>query len=393
MKHDHGRLLFKVFFTYLLTALIILGALFGAFKSLNTAPTLPAVLEQNIIWHLSNLRRELGPQPDQKQAQDFYNRFHLRFRMEGVMATATSQNGDPATVSPEALPTFLELDSAKDLRVSDNLRFGRTGKFFFAEVTNETPRLAWFVSPQVFQRNSLFPFQWIAGFILLILGMSFMSIRWIIKPLSLLFRGARELADGNLSFRMHTHRREFRSIARDFNEIAEKLERQIQNRDALLRDVSHELRSPLTRIGVAAELLQDPTARNSIREDVQRMNHLIHQILQSYQIRSGALSPKKVPMDIMEMIRTLQAEDKTLRPQLNVEGPQALRISADPMQIERCLRNLIENARKYSPANAAPIRIEVTESMDNSHTVNIAIEDHGAGIQPDKLEKIFEPFY
>ncbi|MBX9768345.1 MAG: HAMP domain-containing histidine kinase [Bdellovibrionales bacterium] len=388
MKADHGRLLLRIFFTYTLTALLIVGALFATYKTLSTAPVFPEIFEQNLIWHLSNLKKELGANPTMDQLRAIEDRFHLQVRMEAAENTNLMNE----------LPTFSEVDESRELRISQNLKLGRANRYFFAEVIGETPRTVWFVHPQTLHRNSAFPFLWVGGFIIFILGMSYLSIRWMMKPLSILFQGARELAEGNLSFRMPLSQRSgFQAIAGDFNEIAEKLQRQVQNRDALLRDVSHELRSPLTRIGVAAEMLQNQEIKASIQEDVQRMSHLVQQILESYRIQSGGLKPEKSEVDLVELMRNLKQEERDLKPEIVLEAPASLNCYVDHMQIERCFRNLLENARKYSRPDSGPIRVLMKLQKPSTEfpqgLAEIVVEDSGLGIAPSELGKIFEPFY
>ncbi|MBX9768726.1 MAG: HAMP domain-containing protein, partial [Bdellovibrionales bacterium] len=308
LKKDYGRLLLKIFVAYFLTALLICGGIFATLRTLSTTPQLPEVFEDNLVWHLANLRTELGQPPTEEKVRRLEAEFHLKVRTENFEVPGIT----------ETLPTFADVDQARDLRVAKNLRLGRSGRYFFAEISGQSPRTVWFVSPDTFQKNSsLLPFVWFTGFVLFILGMSFLSIRWMMKPLSLLFEGARELSEGNLSFRMPiSHRGGFREIAEDFNEIAEKLQRQVQNRDILIRDVSHELRSPLTRMSVAVEMIREANIKDSLREDVERMSQLIQQILESYRIRSGGLPPRKARIDVIELIRGVTEEDPNLNPKV-----------------------------------------------------------------------------
>jgi two-component system, OmpR family, sensor histidine kinase KdpD len=179
----------------------------------------------------------------------------------------------------------------------------------------------------------------------------------------------------------------------------EELSRSDATKTAVLRSVSHDLRSPLTAIATASEMLADPaellsaTDRlellTSIREQARRLDRLVRNLLDLSRLEAGAANPVAELWSVDELVsRSLEAvgaDGDRVTVSLPVECP-AVRV--DAAQLERVLVNLVENALRYSTA-ADQVEVKVAVAAGD---VVVSVIDHGRGLTPAERESIFEPF-
>jgi len=180
---------------------------------------------------------------------------------------------------------------------------------------------------------------------------------------------------------------------------AEALRRSDAVKTAVLRSVSHDLRSPITAIMTASEVLyssgstlsEDDRAEllTAIRVQVQRLERLVANLLELSRLEAGAATPERELWTIDGLVaRTLDAigpENDRIDVVLEADAPP---IEVDPAQIERALVNLLENALKFSPPGA---RVSLRAEVENGEIV-IRVADRGPGVRADEREGIFEPF-
>jgi two-component system sensor histidine kinase KdpD len=179
----------------------------------------------------------------------------------------------------------------------------------------------------------------------------------------------------------------------------EELSRSDATKTAVLRSVSHDLRSPLTAIGTASEMLSDPQERlsagdrdellASIREQARRLDRLVSNLLDLSRLEAGAASPVAELWTVDELVgRALEAigaDGDRVVVSLPEECPA---VRADAAQLERVLVNLIENALRYSSSADS---VDVRAVVDRGEVV-VSVTDHGPGLEREDREAIFEPF-
>jgi two-component system sensor histidine kinase KdpD len=174
-----------------------------------------------------------------------------------------------------------------------------------------------------------------------------------------------------------------------------------QVRAALFGSVTHDLRTPLASIKAAVTSLLDADVPfddeqrhellRTILEETDRLNRLVANLLDLSRIRTGALVPAKVPVEVGELVDAVVARLRAVvagRPfeiRVRDELPE---VWADPVQMDQVLSNLIENAVKFSPP-ASPISVTVSRWQDGVH---VRVVDRGPGIPPDQREAVFEAF-
>lgn len=226
-----------------------------------------------------------------------------------------------------------------------------------------------------------------ANVILLVLVMSialFVTARSITRPLSDLARAAdsvgRDLRQPKLAER---GARELRNAARAFNTMQDRLQRYLDSRSRVLAAMSHDLKTPLTRLRLQVEMLEDATAQARIGKQLDEMESMVNGALGLF--RGLDDNEAFTPIDINEMLATLQSEFAEMHKRVTVEGQATRSILGKPQALRRGLTNLIANAVKFG--TQAWILVE------DGPALVIRVRDDGPGIPADQLERVFEPFY
>jgi two-component system osmolarity sensor histidine kinase EnvZ len=230
----------------------------------------------------------------------------------------------------------------------------------------------------------------ICGGAMLTLLASFLEVRKVIKPLEQLSATARELGHGqNPPPVVEEGPKEIAELARAFNRMASDLQAMSENRNVIIAGLSHDLRTPLTRLELATEMLSkdsEPNLVAAIRRDLAAMNKLIGQFLQ---FSRGIEDERPEDLDLWETIKSQAANLKHLgaRIQLHRHNPPCV-YHADPVALQRVLSNLLENAAHYGGGSPIDVNLHCTEEA-----VSIEICDRGPGIPADQIEAVFRPFH
>ncbi|MDQ7050131.1 MAG: ATP-binding protein [Enterobacterales bacterium] len=194
---------------------------------------------------------------------------------------------------------------------------------------------------------------------------------------------------------------EFGDLARDFESMANQLSHTISSKEQLVRDVSHELKSPLARLQVAVALSEktikpeDAVKFERVNQEIQRMNLLINQILDFSKTDVNQYSANKLPLDLKQLIQllvddiTFEGQQKNIQFKLGLE--EHLLIEADKSMIISCLDNILRNALHYATSKVSVIAKQVI--FDGKNRIEIVISDDGNGVEESQLEQIFEAFY
>jgi len=178
----------------------------------------------------------------------------------------------------------------------------------------------------------------------------------------------------------------------------ESLRRSDGLKTALLRAVSHDLRSPLTAVRTAAGGVDSPTLSDDqrhelaevIRVETDRLTSLVQDLLDLSRLESGTAAPRREPCSLEEVLDAAMSSAGLHGSSIEVDLPHELPpVLVDAAQLERVVSNLLGNAVRYG-ANGSPISVSADVS---GARVRLRIRDRGSGIDPDELARIFEPFY
>ncbi len=220
----------------------------------------------------------------------------------------------------------------------------------------------------------------------------YLIIRWQLRPIITLRQGVEKLAHGDHSFRLETRREdELGQLILAFNHMVQQISDRLQARDQLLLDVSHELRSPLTRMKVALEFLPNQPARTNLAEDIREIESMITEILESARLDSGHGGLHIQMEDLSVILRHVAGEFAGRQPGINLSvpsGPVVLPLDADRIGI--LIRNIIDNALKFSAPTAPAVEVQLIRTEEQ---VRLSVKDYGPGIPEQEIPFIFEPFY
>lgn len=175
---------------------------------------------------------------------------------------------------------------------------------------------------------------------------------------------------------------ELRQLIVRFNRMMADLTRIDQERNTMLAGIAHDLKTPLARLRLRAEMLADPKAAAGVTRDVESMSSIVEQFLTFAQSGEPAARPVPVDRRIGELAASLAEQDKTV--EVSLMAGEGFRMIAT--QLDRIVGNLIDNAYAYG---APPVLLSTSRQADGWHMV---VEDHGEGIPPEAMEKVTLPF-
>ena len=209
---------------------------------------------------------------------------------------------------------------------------------------------------------------------------------------------SRQLANGDLDARLQVRDQggdETDELARDFNSMAEQLKQRMDAQKRMLSDVSHELRSPLTRLRIALALVEEDPAGGGkylsrIEQEAERLEELISQLLSS-QVRDVTMDAH---IDLAGLLQSLCAdanfEGQGNGKQVDFNAPsQQMLVNSSGDLLRKCFENILRNALAHTPDNS---RVTVTLRTSTTH-YHVSVEDQGAGVPDRELETIFDEFY
>lgn len=214
---------------------------------------------------------------------------------------------------------------------------------------------------------------------------SFIAVRWATRPLKALSEAAEALGrnidraplaeDGPL---------EVARAAHAFNTMQARLLAYIRDRTRILAAMSHDLKTPVTRLRLRAELLEDAQSRTRFVQDLDEMESMVGATLDFLRGLESGEAVK--PVDVMALLESLQADMLETGGAVSIAGKTTGPYPGRPQALKRCLGNLLDNAVKYG--KSASVIVD-----DTAARLEIRIQDEGPGLPPSEIEKVFEPFY
>jgi signal transduction histidine kinase len=218
-----------------------------------------------------------------------------------------------------------------------------------------------------------------------VLGLSYLAVRWVTRPLHVLA----EAADG-LGRDLHRPPLpedgpvEIRRAAQAFNTMQSRLARFVEDRTRILAALSHDLKTPITRMRLRAELLDDDVARERFEADLAEMQAMVQDTLDFLRGLGGGAVPE--PVDLDALLASVQADQRSMGREVSVSGRAGAPVTGVASLLRRALANLIDNAVLYG--GRAEVVLE-----DSAERLVVRVRDAGPGVPEAELARVFEPFY
>ncbi|WP_333705330.1 HAMP domain-containing sensor histidine kinase [Ottowia beijingensis] len=247
-------------------------------------------------------------------------------------------------------------------------------------------------------------FVWITLALLLALtAAAYALVHRMLRPIRAIGEGARRFGAGQfeppIPVQHARHPDELSELAQTVNHMAGDIRQMLDAKRTLLLAMSHELRSPLTRARLNAELLPEDAAtqptRDALLRDLGQMRELIADLLESERLASPHAALQFTPTDLPALARALIDELAVANPlaasvRLQADAALAAPLSLDAGRLRLLLRNLLDNALRHTPAGAPLPELRLRRSAEG---VLIELRDHGPGVPPEQLAQLAEPFY
>lgn len=405
LKHPGHYLFFKIFIWFWLTIIGTITALvflsnITAINAVSNEP-LHGPMEKNLLYTAKSIERSVVKH--KRTLSDMLS--HPRLSKRKLLYLSAEQQEDSLTNKEVpndvdlSLLNFTKTMSPQIIFTEKYQAFGPiqitvpSGNFYLYEIDINH-------QPPLFLRLKLMP-GWMKVSIAIIasLILSFLFSRNLIAPINSLKKAAVKLSGGDLSARAAisvSRKDELGILGRDFNSMANQLEQLISSQKRLLADISHELRSPLTRLKMATGLAQMQANEASqsyllrIEKEANQLDKMIADVLQVSRLeaKSQALSLQQQSLQIIidHVINDAQFEAKQNNKQLQIMGSADISVNCDETLIASALENLLRNAIKY--ANST-----ISITLKHTDAIYIEICDDGPGAPNNQLNKLCEPFF
>ena len=342
-------------------------------------------IEPFMIHYIELMQQQLGSPPDSENARRITANTPVDIHVFGPSSKWTTADSylDTATLVSQG-------QTSSNINGNANYQLHRTGHKLFLETRDGDYQIYF----QINNTDDLKPGTEysliVLGLIIAILILIYFVTRAIFRPIEDIEKGVKQFGEGNLSHKISKRRNDqLGELTDSVNQMAEDISQMLEAKRQFLLGISHELRSPLARCKVNLALLNDSSARADINQDIEAMDSLIGELLESERLNSPhrVIQPEETRIDTL-ITELIESEFSSQDIDLKLEPVTS---NVDPARIRLLLRNIIQNALKYNTGkrgNAPLLRLR-----RNSKGFSISVQDFGQGVAREHIPFLTEPFY
>lgn len=380
IKKIQSSIFTKLLLVIIMTGIIVI-VLIGSFLKYYTHKLKPP-FEKNAIHYTNYIIREMGTPLDTIKALEISQNLSLQIRFESP---------DFKWTTNEKLISFKNFDE-QNSNEKENIKTDFEKGIYYLTLQQDSGRYLFSFDFRESAASSELLSVSLIFLLTVVFTIAYLFIKRILKPINRLTEGVKQVAGGNLKYQVAvTKPDELGKLSESFNSMIRRIREMIISKDRLLLDVSHELRSPLTRIKVALEFVEESQSKESVKEDISDVERMITEILETERLNSDHGKLNLTQTNVSELIKEVGRDLQDKRPGVKLASvPESVFLNIDSDRIKTALRNVLENSLKYSKPESLPVEISIN---DKEQSVVIAIKDNGFGIPEDELPFVFEPFY
>ena len=405
------RSLFLKIFLFFWVTVVLIGAAIVITWSLQPEIVFTrwqALMSEALATHAQNAADILERQGPAAAAA-YIQRLNLAGRMQAELLDERGQpligepSGEAARVAAHVVETGRpEFQMRPRIAYSAQLGTGPSGHRYV--LVTEIPRAGPFYAFRATTFTQVL--RWVLA-ILISGAICYLLARYLTRPILRLRSATRELAAGNLAARaggdMEKRRDELGQLVCDFNLMAARIELLLESERQLIRDISHELRSPLARLNVALGLARQRAGADAtpqldrIEREAERLNEMIGRLLTLARLEGSTTPPEQAPISLPELVREV-AEDAGFEAEsrhcsVQVNAPEDCTTVGSPDLLRSAVENVVRNAVRYT-AEGTQVQIDLAcVGSDGDRWASIRVRDHGPGLPESELSNVFRPFY
>ena len=331
--------------------------------------------------YIDRLAAQIGTPPDVDKARALTEHLPLRIRIDGPLVNWSSHPDEGRRYRRDDRPTELRGSPWRPSRMTSD---GHRISFGFANLPrDDTPE----------DRSRLIGWGTLLA-LLLVTALAYRIVRSLLRPLDDIRAGAIRFGEGDFSTPIEPRRRdELGELALQINRMADGLQQRLDAKRELLLAISHELRSPLTRARLNAELVAEGSARDALLHDLGEMRDLITDLLESERLAGGGHAALNTEASDLNALIDETIDSQFVGKPVNVELDRTLpSVLLDRTRIRLLLRNLIDNALRHSQHDATPVPPTVLTTR-RADKIVLRVRDHGPGVDEAQLPHLGEAFY
>jgi signal transduction histidine kinase len=385
---------FRLLAIFLLLATLFVYGTTLAIRWIYSSDDLRELISGHLALHVEYVRQDIGDPPRIDRAIAITKKVPVDIRISGPDINWASDPNFPqmSELKFGASEIFSEEPDAW-LNKLDNVEFAVLNQHRFLKIDQGAYAIV-VSSPRIADAPAgpdLLPI--IIGSGLLWLFIAYVAVRWLFNPIDSIRAGAARIGKGDFDHRISGYRKDqLGELAEDVNKLAADVRGMLDAKRHLMLGISHELRSPLSRLRLALEFLEDGSQKEDLRAEIMEMEQIVATLLEAERLNTRHAPINRTPVSVRDLVEQL-IDDYFERDKSRIEllfDDDALVANVDDTRLILLLKNLLSNALRYSGAGAGPVTLQAT--MHGGELL-IKITDCGPGFSSQQAEHFAEPFY
>ncbi len=351
------------------------------------------LVSSHLSLHVDYVLDDIGDPPKIEQAQAIVDRVPVDIRLVGPDLNWTSDERFPQLDAVRFGDSQFFGENNAWLAGLQDVEFARSDEHGFLKIQRGDYAIVVSTPKMGDTRTKVDVRLVITAFGLLSLLLGYLCVRWLFRPVAAIREGTARIGHGDFSHRItHVRQDELGDLASDVNAMASEVEAMLDAKRALLIGISHELRSPLSRLKLASEFLDDGTHRNELRDEVSQMESIIDALMVAETLHSRHSALHREPVDVPDLLQDLIDQYfAAQKSQINLTSlSQPLVVNVDPGRVLLLMKNLIGNALRYGAADGSTLEVKAQREHD---TLVLSVTDQGPGLTDAQKAHFGEAFY